>query len=77
MSRTLHLAVAFAELETLLNAAHALNCIRDCRGRRDYDAAFGTRMRGTGIFAGLLAQRFTKACRWLDFPGAPPLGQFD
>ncbi|BAZ93822.1 radical SAM protein [Thiohalobacter thiocyanaticus] len=56
-----------------LKAEHVLNRIRDCRGGRDYDAAFGSRMRGTGIFADLLAQRFGKAYRRLDFPGAPSL----
>lgn len=56
-----------------LKAQHVLNRIRDCRGGRDYDAAFGARMRGTGIFADLLAQRFRKAYRRLDFPGTPPL----
>lgn len=56
-----------------LKAEHVLNRIRDCRGGRDYDAAFGSRMRGTGVFADLLAQRFRKAYRRLDFPGTPPL----
>jgi DNA repair photolyase len=36
--------------------------LREMRGGRDYDAAFGTRMSGVGIWAQLLAQRFHKAC---------------
>ena len=56
-----------------LKAEHVLNRIRDCRGGRDYDATFGRRMRGTGIFADLLAQRFKQAYRRLGFPGTPPL----
>jgi hypothetical protein len=32
------------------------------RGGKAYDAAFGTRMRGTGIFADLLKDRFQMAC---------------
>jgi hypothetical protein len=32
------------------------------RGGRDYDARFGERMRGKGVWAELLRQRFEKAC---------------
>jgi DNA repair photolyase len=37
--------------------------LQDSRGGKDYDAAFGTRMRGSGPFADLIAQRFKKATR--------------
>jgi DNA repair photolyase len=37
--------------------------MQDSRGGKDYDAAFGTRMRGSGPFADLIAQRFKKATR--------------
>jgi DNA repair photolyase len=40
-------------------AGHVMQRIRDSRGGKDYDAEFGARMRGTGIFADLLAQRLT------------------
>ncbi|MFP5505192.1 MAG: PA0069 family radical SAM protein [Gammaproteobacteria bacterium] len=56
-----------------LKAEHVMRRLRDCRGGRDYDARFGSRMRGEGIFAELLAQRYRKAARDLDFPGLPPL----
>ncbi len=36
--------------------------VRDMRGGKDYDAAFGTRMTGQGVWAQLLRQRFIKAC---------------
>jgi DNA repair photolyase len=36
--------------------------VREMRGGRDNDARFGTRMRGEGIWAQLLRQRFEKAC---------------
>jgi DNA repair photolyase len=36
--------------------------IREMRGGRDYNARFGTRMKGEGVWAELLAQRFSKAC---------------
>lgn len=48
-----------------LKAAHVLSVIRQCRGGRDYDSRFGARMRGEGVFAELLAQRFSKACQRL------------
>ncbi len=39
--------------------------VRDMRGGKDYDAAFGTRMTGQGVWAQLLRQRFLKACNRL------------
>lgn len=56
-----------------LSAGHVMNRVRDCRGGKDYDARFGTRMRGEGVFAELLAKRFRKAYRDLGFPGLPDL----
>ena len=58
---------------TPLKAEHVMQRIRDCRGGREYDARFGTRMRGEGVFADLLRQRFRKAYRDLGFEGLPPL----
>ena len=43
-------------------AAHVMSLIRQSRGGRDYDAEFNTRMRGTGEYAAMLAQRFQRAC---------------
>jgi hypothetical protein len=34
--------------------------VREMRGGRDYDASFGTRMKGEGVWAQLLEQRFRK-----------------
>ncbi|MBP0596822.1 PA0069 family radical SAM protein [Herbaspirillum sp. LeCh32-8] len=42
-------------------AARVMNRIQDMRGGKDYDADFATRMRGTGVWADLLHQRFEKA----------------
>ena len=36
--------------------------IREMRGGRDYDADFATRMKGSGIWADLIRQRFEKTC---------------
>ncbi|QEM82307.1 PA0069 family radical SAM protein [Halomonas binhaiensis] len=46
-------------------AAKVMSLIRQCRGGSDYDSRFGHRMRGEGVFAELLSQRFHKACRRL------------
>jgi DNA repair photolyase len=43
-------------------AARIMARIRDMRGGNDYDAAFGQRMTGQGVWAQLLKQRFDKAC---------------
>lgn len=44
-------------------AEHVLSLVRQSRGGALYDSRFGVRMRGEGIFAELLAQRFAKALR--------------
>jgi DNA repair photolyase len=46
-----------------LRAKHVLSLLSQMRGGRVYDAAFGTRMSGTGIFADLLRNRFQLACK--------------
>jgi DNA repair photolyase len=43
-------------------AARVMARVREMRGGRDNDARFGSRMRGQGIWAELLRQRFDKAC---------------
>jgi DNA repair photolyase len=42
-------------------AARVMARVREMRGGRDNDARFGPRMRGQGVWAELLAQRFQKA----------------
>jgi len=41
-------------------AARVMARVREMRGGRDYDARFGTRMQGEGVWAQLLRQRFEK-----------------
>ncbi len=48
-------------------ADHVMSRIQDCRGGKDYDPEFGTRMRGTGVFADLIGQRFKLACKKFGF----------
>ena len=42
-------------------AARVMARVREMRGGRDYDSSYGTRMRGQGVWADLLAQRLKKA----------------
>ena len=44
-----------------------LNRIRDCHGGEVYDARFGQRMRGSGVYADLIAKRFHLAIKKLGF----------
>ncbi|MGM0834415.1 MAG: PA0069 family radical SAM protein [Pseudomonadota bacterium] len=44
-------------------AAKIMSLIRQCRSGKNYDAQFGTRFRGEGVFADLIAQRFHRASR--------------
>ena len=46
-------------------AEHVMSLIRQSRGGKNYDSRFGSRMRGEGPFAELLAQRFRLASRKL------------
>lgn len=50
-------------------AEHVMSLIRQSRGGADYDASFGKRMRGAGVFADLIARRFAIAHRKLGFEG--------
>jgi DNA repair photolyase len=43
-------------------AQRVMTLVRQMRGGKDYDSAWGARQRGTGPYAQLLAQRFRKAC---------------
>ena len=46
-----------------LKAKHVMSLVRQMRGGRDYDAAWGKRMTGTGPYAEMIAQRFRQARR--------------
>lgn len=41
--------------------------VREMRGGKDYDSDFATRMKGQGVWAELLRQRFEKACARLGY----------
>jgi len=48
-----------------LRAERVISLLRQSRGGADNDSRFGHRMRGTGTFADLLAQRFRLGCKRL------------
>lgn len=50
-----------------LKAKHVMSRVHQMREGRDNDPDFGTRMRGTGELAELLAKRFEVACRRLGY----------
>ena len=45
-----------------LKAGHVMNRVSDIRGGRDNDPEFSSRMRGTGIYAAIIEQRFRAIC---------------
>lgn len=46
-------------------AAHVMNRLREMRGGADYDAEWGQRMKGQGLYAELIARRFAIVTRRL------------
>ena len=46
-----------------LKYERVMNRIRELRGGRESDTRFGRRMKGQGVFAELIRQRFERACR--------------
>jgi DNA repair photolyase len=55
------------ELHYPQRAARVMARIHDMRGGKDYDSDFATRMKGTGLWAELVGQRFEKATRRIGF----------
>lgn len=54
-------------------AAHVMSLVQQMRGGKDYDSRYGTRMRGEGPFADLIAMRFAKAYKRFGFGRLPLL----
>ena len=50
-------------------AAHVMSTVQQLRGGKDYDSRFGTRLRGEGVYADLLARRFALALKRHGFAG--------
>lgn len=53
-------------------ADHVMSLVRQMRGGKEYDSAFGTRMSGTGPFATLIRNRFRVAQRKFGLTGDLP-----
>ena len=58
---------AWLEEHYPLKASHVMSRVREMRGGKEYDSEFGSRMRGEGEFAELLAKRFKVACQRFGF----------
>lgn len=58
-----------------LKAAHVLSLIEQSRDGARYDSTFGARMRGSGLFAQMLRQRFDLATRKLGLNRRDNLGR--
>jgi DNA repair photolyase len=56
---------AWLEHHYALKSAHVMSLVRQMRGGEENDPNFGSRMRGEGVFAELLARRFRVACERL------------
>lgn len=50
------------QLHYPMRAERVMARIREMRGDKDYDSNFSTRMKGSGLWADLIRQRFHKAC---------------
>lgn len=48
-----------------LKAEHVMSLIRQSHAGKEYDATFGTRMRGTGSYADMIENRYRLACKRL------------
>ncbi len=56
------LFVEWLETHFPLRAKHVMSLVNQMRGGKDYESEFGTRMKGTGLFAELISRRFQLAC---------------
>ena len=58
-------------------AKHVMSLMQQMHGGKDYNSEYGTRMRGTGPFADLIATRFRKAHSRLGYGRLPALNTAD
>jgi DNA repair photolyase len=56
-----------------LKASHVMSRLQDTRGGKDYQSGFGTRMRGAGDYASMIAQRFRLHAKKLGYSEMPEL----
>ena len=58
-------------------ADRVMNRIRDMRGGKDYDSDFATRMRGEGLWADMIRQRFVKGLKRYGLNKSNRFGELD
>ena len=56
------LFVEWLEIHFPMRAKHVMSLVNQMRGGKDDESAFGSRMKGTGLFAELISKRFELAC---------------
>jgi DNA repair photolyase len=61
------LFVDWLEQEYPLKANHVMQRLKECRGGREYDAEFGQRMQGKGLYADMIHNRFELARKRLGY----------
>lgn len=60
-----HLFREWLETHYPLKAEHVMNMVRDIRDGRENDPRFKSRMRGEGVYADMIADRFRATCKRL------------
>lgn len=53
------------EIHFPTKATHVMNLVRELHGGKEYDARFGKRMTGSGLYAEMIRKRFQLACKRL------------
>ncbi len=53
------------ETHVPLKAKHIMNRMKDIRSGRENDPRFKSRMRGEGVYAEIISQRFKRSCEQL------------
>jgi DNA repair photolyase len=72
-----HLFLEWLEEHYPARKARVVSLLREARGGKLYDSAWGTRMKGQGVHAELLARRFALACKRLDLDRGSERWEFD
>jgi DNA repair photolyase len=67
------LFVDWLEQEYPLKAHHVMQRLKESRGGREYDSQFGQRMRGRGVYADMIRNRFELARKRLGYGSTPSL----
>jgi len=72
-----HLFLEWLEEHYPARKSRVISLLREARGGKLYDSAWGTRMKGQGVHAELLARRFALACKRLHLDRGSERWDFD